>query len=181
MGTQLTNQQSYSTQRNGSGSANQMLNGKCAPSANNVNSHLVDACHRPELVIAMSKQKRSAQPMSGEEISNKRRLLDATRDREYSPPAVANTATTYPKFRAFGEFLSHSLTELPHTTSMRLVEKFTRELVQAAIAVEEQHLQQQQQPQNTQSQDEQQQQKQTGQQQQKQGSAEPSSMDEMDE
>lgn len=139
---------------------------------------MVDACHRPELVIAMSKQKRAAQPLSGEEISNKRRLLDATREREYSPPAVANTATTYPKFRAFGEFLSHSLTELPHTTSMRLVEKFTRELVQAAIAVEEQHLQKQQQ--NTQSQDGQQQQEQTGQQ-QKQGSAEPSSMDEMDE
>lgn len=139
---------------------------------------MVDACHRPELVIAMSKQKRAAQPLSGEEISNKRRLLDATREREYSPPAVANTATTYPKFRAFGEFLSHSLTELPHTTSMRLVEKFTRELVQAAIAAEEQHLQKQQQ--NTQSQDGQQQQEQTGQQ-QKQGSAEPSSMDEMDE
>lgn len=179
MGTQLTNQQSYSTQRNGSGSGNQMLNGKCAAPANNVNSHLVDACHRPELVIAMSKQKRAAQPMSGEEISNKRRLLDATREREYSTPAVANTATTYPKFRAFGEFLSHSLTELPHTTSMRLVEKFTRELVQAAIAAEEQHLQQQQQ--NSQSQDEQHQQVQTGQQQEKQGSAEPSSMDEMDE
>lgn len=178
MGTQLTNQQNYSTQRNGGGSGNQMLNGKCAPPANNVNSHMVDACHRPELVIAMSKQKRAAQSLSGEEISNKRRLLDATREREYSPPAVANTATTYPKFRAFGEFLSHSLTELPHTTSMRLVEKFTRELVQAAIAVEEQHLQKQQQ--NTQSQDGQQQQEQTGQQ-QKQGSAEPSSMDEMDE
>lgn len=177
MATQLTNQQSYSTQRNGSGSGNQMLNGKCATPSNNVNTHLVDACHRPDMVIAMSKQKRAAQPMSGEEISNKRRLLDATREREYSTPAVENTATTYPKFRAFGEFLSHSLTELPHTTAMRLVEKFTRELVQAAIAVEEPHLQQQ----NSQSQGEQQKQEQTEQQQEKQGSAEPSSMDEMDE
>lgn len=176
MATQQTNPQSYNnTQRNG----NMMMNGKCAP-PNNVILHLGDTTG--------PKHKRTA-PQMLEEVPNKRRLdaeniLKAatvragTEGREFSR-AVATTApaaTTYPKFRAFGEFVSHSLTELPHTTSMRLVEKFTRELVQAAIAIDEQQLQQHNNP----SQSKQAQQQQQAQQ-RKQGSAEPSSMDELDE
>lgn len=136
------------------------------------------------------RHKRTA-PQMLEEVPNKRRLdaeniLKAatvpTEGREYSRAVVASTAptaTTYPKFRAFGEFVSHSLTELPHTTSMRLVEKFTRELVQAAIAIDEEKLQQHS-PSPSQSQSHGKAQQQQAQQ-RIQGSAEPSSMDEMDE
>lgn len=167
---QTTSQQCYSTQRNG----NNMINGKCAP-PNNVNSHLMDTG-------TGLKHKRMAPP-SLEEAPSKRRLdaenilkaatvMAGTEGREFSrafATTTATAATTYPKFRAFGEFVTHSLTELPHTTSMRLVEKFTRELVQAAIAIDEQQL--------SQSKAQQQQQ----QQHREQGSAEPSSMDEIDE
>lgn len=138
------------------------------------------------------RHKRTA-PQMLEEVPNKRRLdaenilkaatvMAGTEGREFSRAVVASTApatTTYPKFRAFGEFVSHSLTELPHTTSMRLVEKFTRELVQAAIAIDEEKLQQHSPSQSlSQSQSKAQQQQA---QQRIQGSAEPSSMDEMDE
>ncbi|XP_023036010.1 uncharacterized protein LOC6650412 isoform X2 [Drosophila willistoni] len=46
---------------------------------------------------------------------------------------VATSSIAYAKFHGFGEFMTHSLTELPLPTALRLVQKFTRELVQTAI------------------------------------------------
>ncbi|XP_032289410.1 putative uncharacterized protein DDB_G0287457 isoform X2 [Drosophila virilis] len=130
---------------------NNMLNGKAAlPMAN---------CRQPELLLRVAKPKRAPQAHEEEPPAAKRRGDGHSASAPATSAATTNTTitaiTTYPKFRAFGEFVSHSLNELPHAISMRLLEKFTRELVQATIANEHSQTQ-------------------------KRESMEPSSMDEMD-
>ncbi|XP_030562255.1 putative uncharacterized protein DDB_G0287457 isoform X2 [Drosophila novamexicana] len=134
-------------------SNNNMLNGKAAlPMAN---------CRQPELLLRVAKPKRAPQAQEEEPPAAKRRpeghsaAAPATSASATTTNTTITAITTYPKFRAFGEFVSHSLNELPHAMSMRLVEKFTRELVQATIANEHSQTQ-------------------------KRESMEPSSMDEMD-
>ncbi|KAM8706028.1 hypothetical protein ACLKA7_010336 [Drosophila subpalustris] len=176
--TQIMSQEDYSTQLNGSDN----VNGK----------RLLEGLRQPELVMAAAKQKRvQSMPEAGPQ-ANKRRL-DASNSTDTATATASTSAATsltglaaaastaassastttvgpaYPKFRAFGEFVSHSLAELPVSVSMRLVEAFTRDLVQAAITNE--------QSQQTQTQAETQTQTQS---QTKPDSAEQSSMDEAD-
>ncbi|XP_022211146.2 uncharacterized protein LOC111066675 isoform X2 [Drosophila obscura] len=72
-----------------------------------------------------------------EETAAKRRPDES---RNYNPtvptPTEASASTTsnaYAKFHGFGEFMAHSLSELPLQTALLLVQKFTRELVQSTI------------------------------------------------
>ncbi|XP_064550345.1 putative uncharacterized protein DDB_G0287457 isoform X2 [Drosophila montana] len=149
------NNSSNNINNNNNNNNNNMLNGKAAlPMAN---------CRQPELLLRVAKPKRAPQAPEEEPPAAKRRAeghsATAPATLQQQTAATTNTTitaiTTYPKFRAFGEFVSHSLNELPHAMSMRLVEKFTRELVQASIANEHSQTQ-------------------------KPESMEPSSMDEMD-
>ncbi|XP_002017442.2 uncharacterized protein LOC6592054 [Drosophila persimilis] len=52
-----------------------------------------------------------------------------------TPPelSASTTSNAYAKFHGFGEFMAHSLSELPLPTALLLVQKFTRELVQSTI------------------------------------------------
>jgi len=139
-------QEDYSTQLNGIDN----FNGRSAHHKN------LEGLRQPELVMAAAKQKRSQLMPEAQPQFSKRRLdasnsidnaiatgtaslastsLTATTTTVPTPtPASSSTEpTTNPKFRAFGEFVSHSLTELPFLVSMRLLETITRDLVQAAI------------------------------------------------
>ncbi|XP_034115113.1 uncharacterized protein LOC117575123 isoform X1 [Drosophila albomicans] len=166
--TQILSQEDYSSQLNGSDT----LNGE--------SDHL-DGLHQPELVLAAAKHKRMQSMHAAGQAISRRRLNAATSsgvaalkpELEESAMSAGATSSANPKYKAFGEFMSHVLTELPSSTSMRLIASFSNELTQATIAYELSQQQPQQLP------TQQQQQKQ----QQKRGSADqqPSSMDETDE
>lgn len=92
--------------------------------------------------MRVAKPKRSPLTLEEDAPPAKRRLEEgqataaAATTATAAPAAKSKTTTakaTYPKFRAFGEFVSHSLNELPQAMSMRLIEKFTLELVQASL------------------------------------------------
>ncbi|XP_030078702.1 uncharacterized protein LOC111596676 isoform X2 [Drosophila hydei] len=139
------------------------INGISSNSCNNNSNILSDKaaqqqasnCRQPEQLLRVAKPKRSPLALEEDAPPAKRRLEEgqtcaaattataAATTTVAASVATATTAasTTYAKFRAFGEFVSHSLNELPHAMSMRLIEKFTRELVQASIANEQCQLQ----------------------------------------
>ncbi|KAH8310858.1 hypothetical protein KR044_003249 [Drosophila immigrans] len=170
--TQILSQEDYSSQLNGSDT----LNGEGAH-ASSLSDHM-DGLRQPELVMAAAKHKRMLS-MQGAGPPNAKRRIDVSasaataaaaavvKPETSSALSATVAAPANPKYRAFGEFMSHVLTELPSSTAMRLVASFSNELTQATIA----HERGQQQPQQ------QQQQKK-----QKRGSADqqPSSMDETD-
>nr|AFK29234.1 jing interacting gene regulatory 1 [Drosophila buzzatii] len=143
------------------------INGISNSSCNNSNSNSnllndraahqqLSNCRQSEQLLRVAKPKRSPPALEEDAPAAKRRLEESHATAPASAAAATTAAaaaasaakatttaasTTYPKFRAFGEFVSHSLNELPHSMSMRLIEKFTRELVQASIANEQCELQ----------------------------------------
>ncbi|KAH8358752.1 hypothetical protein KR093_002098, partial [Drosophila rubida] len=133
--THIMSQEDYSSQLNGSDT----LNGEAAH-ASSMSDHL-DGLRQPQLVMAAAKHKRMMS-MPGP-LSTKRRLAStstvaAAAAAAHKEPSSALTAavaasSANPKYRAFGEFMSHVLTELPSSTAMRLVASFSNELTQATI------------------------------------------------
>ncbi|EDW16116.2 uncharacterized protein LOC6574620 isoform X1 [Drosophila mojavensis] len=121
---------------NSNGNSN-LLNDKAA-------QHQSANCRQTEQLLRVAKPKRSPLTLEEDAPPAKRRLEEgqataaATATASVAPAPYAKSKitaakTTYPKFRAFGEFVSHTLNELPQAMSMRLIEKFTLELVQASI------------------------------------------------
>ncbi|EDV92843.1 uncharacterized protein LOC6563138 isoform X2 [Drosophila grimshawi] len=115
---------------------------------NNNNINGGNSYRQPELVVAGVKQRRrqgaleeepqakrnsNSTALSAAVAATATTATSATSITTGAPATTPTAITTYPKFRAFGEFVSHSLNELPHSVSMRLIEKFTHDLVQATI------------------------------------------------
>ncbi|XP_068155936.1 transcription factor Adf-1 [Drosophila tropicalis] len=81
----------------------------------------------------LEKQEQQHQPsMSKRRFDQSTSAYSNTLASAPSADAVTNSIA-YAKFHGFGEFMTHSLTELPLPTALRLVQKFTREIVQTAI------------------------------------------------
>ncbi|KAH8382860.1 hypothetical protein KR009_005651, partial [Drosophila setifemur] len=84
-------------------------------------------------IVPKSSNKRH-QSAHDEATSSKRRAADnLAMHSAYATPPPAPMPPAYAKFHGFGEFMAHSLCDLPMPTALRLVQKFTRELVQIAI------------------------------------------------
>ncbi|XP_043652861.1 uncharacterized protein LOC122619792 [Drosophila teissieri] len=98
--------------------------------------------HQPEYIISspivnpMRSNKRGAQAL--DDHPSKRRVDDGLSISGFYPtPPLAPLPAAYAKFRGFGEFMCHSLCDMPAPTALRLVQKFTRELVQSSLRNEE--------------------------------------------
>ncbi|XP_017079754.2 uncharacterized protein LOC108113607 isoform X2 [Drosophila eugracilis] len=106
-------------------------------------NHYAESYHRrhqnqPEYIIGSpminnpKSNKRGAQPV--EDHPSKRRIDEGLSISGFYPAQpLAPLPPAYAKFRGFGEFMCHSLCDMPAPTALRLVQKFTRELVQSSI------------------------------------------------
>ncbi|XP_017052642.1 uncharacterized protein LOC108095855 [Drosophila ficusphila] len=134
-----TSDEANKSQRSMNGS--EMANGKGY-------NHFADSYQRrhqnqPEYIISSpiinhpnKNNKRSAQHSS--DHPSKRRADDSLSISGFYPaPIPAPLPPAYAKFRGFGEFMCHSLCDMPPATALRLVQKFTRELVQTSIRNED--------------------------------------------
>ncbi|XP_016982214.1 uncharacterized protein LOC108046816 [Drosophila rhopaloa] len=97
--------------------------------------------NQPEYIISSpiinhpNKFKRGAQ--LSDDHPSKRRADDSLSISAFYPtPTPTPLPPAYAKFRGFGEFMCHSLCDMPAPTALRLVQKFTRELVQTSIRSE---------------------------------------------
>lgn len=110
-------------------------------------NHFAESYHRrhqnqPEYIISspivnpMRSNKRGSQPL--DDHPSKRRVDDSLSISGYYPTQpLAPLPPAYAKFRGFGEFMCHSLCDMPAATALRLVQKFTRELVQSSLRNED--------------------------------------------
>ncbi|KAH8279017.1 hypothetical protein KR018_012571, partial [Drosophila ironensis] len=129
-------------------SQRQMNGGEMANGKGGYN-HFSDSIHRrpkPEYIISSpilpTSHKRSA---ALDEPPIKRRAMDshnhsmagAIPSYYAHPPSPAPLPAAYAKFHGFGEFMVHSLCDLAPATALRLVQKFTREIVQTSLRQEE--------------------------------------------
>ncbi|XP_037731450.1 uncharacterized protein LOC119562355 [Drosophila subpulchrella] len=112
-------------------------------------NHFAESYHRrqqqnqPEYIISSpminhpnKSMKRGAQP--ADDHPSKRRADEGLSISGFypTPPQAPPLPADYAKFRGFGEFMCHSLCDMPAPTALRLVQKFTRELVQTSIRSE---------------------------------------------
>ncbi|KAI8046337.1 uncharacterized protein LOC128263557 [Drosophila gunungcola] len=101
--------------------------------------------NQPEYIISSpiinhankSNKRGGAQQATEDHHAAKRRADDSLSISAFYPtPTPAPLPPAYAKFRGFGEFMCHSLCDMPAATALRLVQKFTRELVQTSIRSE---------------------------------------------
>ncbi|SPP83568.1 blast:Transcription factor Adf-1 [Drosophila guanche] len=127
-------------------SQRQMLNGNNANKANTNGRSYSLPSRQQALVISKVTAAAAAAPKKGEnedeqeeseEPPAKRR---ADESRSHQPtvsiptePSAPTTSNAYAKFHGFGEFMAHSLSELPLQNALLLVQKFTSDLVQSTI------------------------------------------------
>ncbi|EDV41901.1 uncharacterized protein Dana_GF17699 [Drosophila ananassae] len=92
--------------------------------------------HQPEYIISSPVVPKSINKRSAalDEPAIKRRAVQNMGMPSFYPtPAPPPLPASYAKFHGFGEFMVHSLCDMPMTTALRLVQKFTRELVQTSL------------------------------------------------